>query len=174
MSAYKVQSDDCQVILFFANADGRLTICIRRPPPPGSARVGGVSPPAMGERAEKLEPKRQGMFNPPFKYTQTCELNNRERLQVPVPGLAEDDIFRECGRKAHDLYSSSPAASYQHCTKPSRTTGSPRPHPPAAGQATQRHRGEGPPSLAASDEPAAVQAHPPMQQRGRLGKRRRA
>ena len=36
------------------------------------------------ERAEKLEPKRQGMFNPPFKYTQTCELNNSERLEGAV------------------------------------------------------------------------------------------
>ena len=30
---------------------------------------------------KNFEPKRQGMFNPPFKYTQTCELNNCERLE---------------------------------------------------------------------------------------------
>ena len=85
MSAYKVQSDDCQVILFFANADGRLTICIRRPPP---------------------------------HFTSTVQ-----RAATHGPG-------------------------------------SPHPHPPGGRNGRAAAPGEGPPSLAASDEPAAVQAHP--------------
>ena len=30
------------------------------------------------------------MFNPPFKYTQTCELNNSERLEDAVGSTADD------------------------------------------------------------------------------------
>ena len=68
---------------------------IRRSPPPlyTAARVGGFDVFASGTRLlQNLEPKRRRKFNPPFKWTQTRELNISRRLKTQThrPGVCSE------------------------------------------------------------------------------------
>ena len=65
---------------------------------------------ALGTRLlQNLEPKRRRKFNPPFKYTQTYELNISETLEIANPpnrGLLEiilNEFFANADWKRLDL-----------------------------------------------------------------------
>ena len=104
------------------------------------------------------------MFNPPFKCTQTCELNTSERLELCSRRDCNGTItyFRECGWKRLYLSFDVPRRIHQHCTKkPRRTRTAPRAHVrPVASTARQEHPGKPRPHWQASDEPATVRDRP--------------